>query len=232
MIRSMSAFTFASAVAGFTQGVTILEYQTAASTSNATLSPSVEDAAVAGDVMAAGSGISPNSGGTWNWSQWADGGSANTKAGALAESEIWTWGFDVVAALTTVSLTDFDIRVDRSGTGPNMFDIDYAINGGSYSNVLSYDFGDGASGVDFVGVDLSGISLSTGDSIEFRLVAWGADSGGASSSGTFDLETVDFGGSDPRSLRINGSVSVIPSPTAVLVGSAAIGGLALRRRRA
>ncbi|MEN0020756.1 MAG: hypothetical protein AAF747_07730 [Planctomycetota bacterium] len=210
------------------QTATLYQVQTAASQSNPTLTPTVVAAGLAGDVLSAGSGISAASGGTWNWNGWADGGTPSTQAEALAEDEVWNWGFDVAGANLVVTLETFDIRLDRSGSGPNQFDITVAVNGGTPTSVLSDDFGDSSSGRDYVAVSLGNIVVNSGDSVEFQLVAWGADSGGASSGGTFDLETVDFNGSDPRSLRINGTV--VPTPaSAALVGLAGLA--AIRRRR-
>jgi len=227
------AAVIVAALASDSEAVLIAEYQTAASGSNATLTASATDASIVADVMAAGPGIGTASGSTWNWNQWGNSTTPFTSfETAVSGGDFWTWGFDVSAPMTVVSLTDMELRLDRSGTGPNEGEIRASINGGTEVSLLTFDYGNSDSGVDFTGIDLSTLGpLTTGDSIEFTLAAWGADSGGISTGGTFDLETIDFGGSDPRALRINGVVAAIPEPTAALFGSLLAGGLGLTVRR-
>ncbi len=206
--------------------VTVLEYQTAASTSNATLTPSIADSSITADLMTAGSGLTANNGSTWNWKGW-DTASTSFDA-AVGANDYWTWGFDVTDNVS-IDLTSMDIRLDRSGTGPDDFEIQASVNGGSAVSLLTHDYGDSDAGVDFTGVDLTGIGLlGPGDSLVFTLAAFNSEG----TSGTFDLETVDFNGSDPRSLRIEGTVSAVPLPGAIwLFGSALAGGLAMARRK-
>ncbi len=222
-------------VAVSSQAAVLVQYQTAPSTTFSALAPEIVDPALTADNLVAGGGLTANSGGTWNWREWANNGSPDTPDAsfdaAVADGDFWTWGFDVTTPLTVVDLTTFDIRVDRSGTGPNEFEIQASVNGGTAVSLLTHDFGDGTTGVDFVGVDLSAIGLlSTGDSVVFTLAAFGADSGGTSNLGTFDLETVDFRGSDERALRIEGDVRIIPEPAA-LSGLFGIAALLIARRR-
>lgn len=224
MKNSIFAVVAVLAVASFAMADVLLEYQTAPSTSNPTLAPSFEHTAVSGDQFVAGAGVSATSGSTYNFNNWADGGVANaTAAAALAENEYFRFGFDVTAAYP-IDLTEFEIRLDRSSTGPNKFEIEVSVNGAPGINVLSYDFGDNDLGVDFLGISLAAVpTLNPGDSVEFTVVPFGADSGGASAAGTFDLETIDFGGADPRAGRVIG----IPEPASLIL--LALGTL-LRRR--
>ncbi len=225
LAASLSALTHAA------QAVNLAQWDTASSTTNPTITATSSDSSVAAADLSAGSGISAASGGTYNWNNWADdpGDVPNISyAEAIGENEFWTWGLTVIGS-QPLALESMDIRVDRSGTGPNEFEIKASINSGAEVSVQTHDFGDGSSGVDFVGIDLTGLAqLNPGDTIEFFLAAWGADSGGTSNFGTFDLETVDFNGSDPRSIRINGSI--IPEPTSALFGLLGLS-LIFRRRK-
>ncbi|MEM6552924.1 MAG: PEP-CTERM sorting domain-containing protein [Planctomycetota bacterium] len=146
-------------------------------------------------------------------------------ADAVADDEIWTFGFDVTGAVF-IDLTTFDIRLDRSGTGPDDFEIQVSVNGDTPVSVLTFDYGDTTAGVDFLGVDLSALpTLTTGDSVVFTLGAFNSES----TAGSFDLETIDFGGSDPRALRIEGTITAIPEPASL--GLLAVGGLLIAGRR-
>lgn len=201
---------------------TILQYGTA---NTASLAPAVVDPSVSGANLAAGAGIAVNAGSTFNFSSWDP--TNISFADALADNEIWTFGFSVTGANSVVDLTTLDIRLDRSGTGPDDFEIRASVNGGSATSVLAYDFAGGSVGVNFLGVDLSGLaSLAVGDSIVFTLAAWNA----TSAAGTFDLETITFpGGTD--GITIRGDVSVIPEPTTSLLFALGLGGLAAIGRR-
>lgn len=203
---------------------TLLQYPTAGSTTS--LSPAIVDPSISGDDLTAGSGLTVQDFSTFNFSGWDP--ASTSFADAVAANDFWTWGFDVTGNVN-IDLSTMDIRLDRSGSGPDDFDIQATVNGGVAVSILSYDFGDSSSGVDFMGVDLSGIgSLGPGDSLMFTLAAYNSES----DLGTFDLETVDFGGSDPRALRIEGTVSAVPLPAAAwLFGSALLGMAAISRRR-
>lgn len=186
----------------FSYAQTVLEYQTASSTDNATLPPSTSDPTISATDLTAGSGIIANGGSTWNWRGF-DPDNASF-ADAVADGDFWRWEFTVIGE--SVDLSALDIRVDRSGTGPDDFEIQAVVNSGTPISILTYDFNDGTAGVDFTNVDLSGIPiLNTGDVVVFTLAAFNSES----SSGTFDLETVDFNGNDSRSLRLYGN-AVLP----------------------
>ena len=95
---------------------------------------------------------------------------------------------------------------------------------------MTHDFNDSDSAVSFLDVSLASIpALATGDSLEFILAAFNSEG----SIGTFDLETVDSGGTDPRSLRIEGIVAsaVVPEPASLMTMAAGIAGLAWYRAR-
>jgi hypothetical protein len=202
--------------------VTILQYGTAGSTTS--LAPFEVNPAVAGTNLEAGSGLAVQTFSTFNFSDWDP--SNASYADAVADDEVFTWGFTVTDALATIDLTTLDIRVDRSGTGPDDFEVRVAVNAGPETTVLTHDYGDTTSGVNFLGVDLSAISgLGLGDTVTFTLGAFNAES----AAGTFDLETITFpGGND--SIVVSGDITVIPEPSTALLlgmGLAALGG---RRR--
>lgn len=205
------------------QAVTIVQYGTAGSTTS--LAPFEVAPEVSGDDLTAGAGIDVQAFSTFNFSNWDP---TNTSFDdAIADDEFFRWGFTVSDALASIDLTTLDIRVDRSGSGPDDFEIRASVNGAPGISVLSYDFGDTSSGVNFVGVDLSAISgLTAGDSVVFTLGAFNAESTG----GTFDLETITFpGGND--AITVSGNVTIVPEPsTALLLGLGLLGLGRLRRR--
>lgn len=199
----------------------ILEYTTAASTTSTTIAANANTSTtVTADDLTAGSGLTANSGSTYNFRGWDT--ASTSFADAVAADDIWTWGFDVTTPGTTITLTTMNIRLDRSGSGPDDFEIQASVNGGAAVSLLTHDYADSGSGVTFTDVDISALgSVSTGDSVVFTLGAFNSES----AAGTFDLETVTFpGGTD--SIQING---IIPEPSVSLLGG--LGLLALLRRR-
>ena len=202
----------------------VIQYATAGSATS--LAPTVVDATVSGDDLVAGSGLNVQNFSTFNFTGWDIG--STDFAAAVTANDFWSWGFDVTAPGATIALETMDIRLDRSGSGPDDFEIRGSVNGGAESTLLTHDFADSGSAVDFLAVDISALgTVATGDSVEFVLAAFNSES----DAGTFDLETVDFGGSDPRALRIEGTITAIPEPGALLVCFGITGVLALRRRR-
>lgn len=202
--------------------VTILQYGTAGSTSS--LAPFEVNPAVAGTNLEAGSGLVAQTFSTFNFNDWDP---TNTSyADAVADDEVFTWGFTVTDALATIDLTTLDIRLDRSGTGPDDFEVRVRVNAGSETTVLTHDYADTTSGVNFLGVDLSAVTgLGVGDTVTFTLGAFNAES----AAGTFDLETITFpGGND--SIVVSGDITVIPEPSTAMLLGAGLAALGRRRR--
>jgi endonuclease I len=196
------AATFAAFLTPLLHGNIILEYGTAGSTTS--LAPLASDPVVTPGNLEAGTGINVQAFSTFNFTSWDP---ANTSyAEALADDEVWTWGFTVTTADRQVDLTTMDIRLDRSSTGPDDFEIRASVNGGTSTTLLTYDYGGATVGVDFLDVNLGAIgTVSTGDVVVFTLAAFNAQG----TSGTFDLELVsgeNFG------IQINGTVTIGSGP--------------------
>ena len=204
----------AAALSGVSYGDVIVQYGSVNGVTN--LAASAVDSHVTAADLTAGAGIAPASGGTWNWKGWEIDNASY--ADALADDEVWTWGFTVDA--NGVDLTTMDLRVDRSGTGPDDFEINAVVtpNGDSAGApilLLTYDYFDSDDPVNFLDVDLTAIaSLAVGDSIEFSLAAFNSEG----SIGTFDLEVV----SGSESIIINGVVAGGTPSLSVVLGKVVI----------
>lgn len=201
----------------------ILDYNAASSTTNPTLTATNVNSNVTADAMAGGAGITATSGsGSWNWRSWD---TANSSyAAAVADSDIWTWGFDVTQNVQ-LDLTTMDIRLDRSSQGPSSFEIRASVNGGSATSLLivpSLAVG----GQDFAAIDLSSLGpLSQGDSVVFTLGAFNS----SHINGTFELETFT---SQTYGLRINGTITAaVPEPAAIGALTGIAGFYFFRRRK-
>ncbi|MGP6088046.1 VPLPA-CTERM sorting domain-containing protein [Antarctobacter jejuensis] len=209
------------------QAATILEFVTSPSLTTPTLAASATGTGVTATEMTAGSGLVANTGSTWNWRDWTNGdGSVNTDSiAAITNGNFWNWSFSSTKAY---DLDAFDILLDRSSTGPRQFELLATINGGSATVLLSDDFGDSASPRIYADVDLSAYTEVT--SMEFYLAAFGADSGGALSVGTFDLEK---NAGYPYSFQLRGDktpIAPVPLPAGGLMLLAGIAALAMSRR--
>lgn len=177
-------------------------------------------AGVSADDLVAGPGLDVRNDLTFNFDDWDTGSTSATAA--FVAGDFWTWGFESTIAY---DLTDFSIALDRSPSGPDDFLIELATNGSTdFNSVLSFDFQDSATGVNFLNVDLSGFTSVT--DADFRLTAFNSES----SAGTFDLELLPGGASG---IVITGEVSAVPLPApALLLLSGLLGLGVLRIRRA
>ena len=126
----------------------------------------------------------------------------------------------------SIDLTTLEIRIGRGIDGPLNVHFGASINSDPQITLPGHTFADVAGSSDVV-IDLSALpTLMQGDSIEFEIEPFNIE---ASSNNEFILGTIDFGGSDPRAIRIEGTVSQVPEPSG-LVGLG-LAGLALWSRR-
>lgn len=220
-MRILMLGAFALALSGLSaSAATIASWGTAGSTTS--LAANFAGVGVTADNLVAGDGLDVRNDSTFNFDDWDP---ASTDFGAaVAVDDFWTWGFSSSVAY---DLTDFSIALDRSGTGPDDFLIQLAVNGGSPEDVLSFDFQDNAqltaNGVSFLNVDLSSFEAVT-DAV-FVLGAFNSES----TVGTFDLELLP---SSANGLIITGEISAVPLPAPafmLLAGLFGLGALRLRR---
>lgn len=215
-MKSIIALVAVAGVAGAANADDILSYA-GANDFGAGSAPLSAAAGITGNNLFAGAGVDSTSFSTFNYTSW----DAATLADAVAQDEYFSWGFNVDAGFS-VNLEDFDIRYDRSGSGPDDVAI-YLWEGslGASTLVHSFDFNDATTGVTQTNIDLSSLTGLTG-TVEFRLYAWASESSG----GTFDLESFAFP-TDPRAIQVRGDIVPAPGAAALL----AMGGLVATRRR-
>lgn len=160
----------------------LVQYVSVASTENAEIQASFTDPAVTAANLVAGTGLTPANASTWNWNGWDV--ESLTFADAVAANDFFTWGFTATAEVTPSFM---DIRLDRSGSGPDDIEIQASLNGGAPVSLFTFDYGDTGAGI------LHSFSLAplgtmiAGDSVVFTLAAFNSESTG----GTFDLENED-----------------------------------------
>ena len=148
-----------------------------------------------------GSGILYTSGADYNSRGWDE----TSLVDAQIANDYLEWSISADATYE-IDLTEFDIRVDRSSTGPANWQIFYSLDNFT------------TSGIDITGLQIApdpganfnfntlNINSGAEGTISFRLYAWGA----SSSAGTFDIEGVaawsePIGLPDPG-IRLIGSV--------------------------
>ena len=152
---------------------------------------------------------------------------------AVADSDFWSWGFTVSPTAATLLLTDFDIAVDRSGTGPDDFEIRASVNAGPGISLLTHSFDDADTTETFLGVSLAALpTLSQGDQVEFVLGAFSeAGDTGNSALGTLSLPSI--GANNDIALTVNGDFSTvaIPEPASSTLLALGLAGAAIVRRR-
>lgn len=210
--------------ASVTQAAVLLNYRSAGGFS---IDATDVDPSLTGNALTAGVGltsVNPSVFGTFNFSDWDP--ASTSFEDAVAVNDFWTWGFSVNAGPNLVTLETMDIRLDRSTTGPDDFEIRGAVNGGTEISLLTHDFNRFSNPVNFFNIDLTGLgTLSEGDNVNFTLAAYNS----TVFNGSFDME--NFANGSPG-LAINGTVTAVPEPSAMAaLGMLVVGGLVVRYRR-
>ncbi len=140
-------------------------------------------------------GILYNDGGTYNSRDWETSDTLNL-------AKYLEWGVTPASGYE-INLTDFDIRYDRSGTGPAKLKIYVSTDNFATVNVLVHtDDAVSDVGEDNPNIDLSSVpTVAPGQTALFRLYGYNA----SSSAGTFDIENVATWGG--KGIRIRGTVT-------------------------
>ena len=154
-----------------------------------------------------GVGISQAGGGDFNSNSW----NGTDLATAQTENDYLEWTATGDATFA-VDITEIDIRVDRSNTGPTTWQIMYSLDGFATAGIdITGAQTANTTGTNFTFPGLT-INSGTAGTITFRLYAWGASNTGA---GTFDIEGngawTGFGITDPGA-RLTGTIDAIAAP--------------------
>lgn len=172
-----------------------------------------------------GAGIDAASGGNFNSNNF----SSATLAEAVASDEYLSFGFSVDSGLQ-LNMTDIQVELDRSGTGPDtvylLYDADS--NGFDAGDLIeSMAIPDPGSVLTFNSGLPPGLDASDG-TVEFRFYY----SGATNPAGTSDIEDDLIGGTTGSvGLQLNGAFTVIPEPTTALIVVVVAGCALIRRRR-
>ena len=119
-------------------------------------------------------------------------------------------------------MTRLSVELDRSGSGPNNFLIELAINGGAFTNVMTFVISASDDPIDFPSPYLTSFTQVT--EAKFRLSGFGS----TSLAGTFGLE--DSG--TANDLFVTEEISAVSLPASSLPLLSGLFGLgALRCRR-
>ncbi|MGB7159971.1 MAG: Ig-like domain-containing protein [Tepidisphaeraceae bacterium] len=144
----------------------------------------------------------------WGGNNWVEASSA----GAISADDTATFGLTVGAG-KAVSFESINLEYRRSGTGPSSGQLQYSINGGTFTNAGALAYGSSSSsGATHDAIDLTGVAalqgLAEGTAVNFRFVNFG----GTSAGGTwyvFDVGS-DAGVDD---LTVNGTVTDVVATT-------------------
>lgn len=193
----------------------IVEYEGLAGTSQPGITGVLASSALD---LTRGSGLGEGSGGVFNSNSF----SSATLADAISANDFLSFGF---TPAVSVDLTDIQVGIDRSGTGPTTVHLLSSIGGFTAgSEIASFAIPDPEDTVSFDLSSLTGVSTPT----EFRFYFTGA----SSSVGTSSIESILTGSSGTVGLQVNGvATAAIPEPSSIaLLGLCGLAG-AVRRRK-
>lgn len=154
----------------------------------------------------------------------ASGFASVSMADALADGDYFSFTISARDGFA-LSLTEVSYRMSITTNGPTNAALFTNLGGFSAEQaVITYSITTAAGGGDRT-VALSGLNDVQGP-VEFRIYAWG--------SGTGTTDKFRFRNLVGADVAISGSISAVPEPStyATLLGLAALGAVALRRRRA
>ena len=206
------------AIASPASAATLLQYNFANNTGiTQTETPSFVAANLSGNAFTRGPGLTATSAsGAFNSSGW----SAYTTTAGM--NDYLTFGFSVADGYQA-SVNQLVFGSDRSGTGPSSMSLLVSVDGGAFTNLLTFAPG-GNRTVDFA-------ALTGTDSIVFRIVS---NVNTTNTAGTFRVLNA---GATP--FTVAGDVALLPvlpavpepATWAMMIGGIGLAGGALRRRR-
>jgi|SRR6056297_1437255 len=205
-----------SGISNSASGAVVLSYVTA---SDLTLNDTASQAGLTADDLTPAIGLNVVTSGAVFASQAWDG---IDFASSVAANDFWSWGFEVNPD-SLAMLDDFTIFLTRDNLGPTDFEVQVMVNAAAPLSVLTGTVT--PAGGEFTGSLATVPMLNPGDSVDFRLAAWGA-------TGTTGNLQLDFPTTfDQPSLIVNGTVTAVPEPSSLIALTAIGGFLANRRRR-